>query len=119
MQAMLKLLLAATAIAAAGCGGGGGGNGGGVTLQVTPSNASLFPGTSLSLAAAVQGTSDLRVTWSVDEGAVGGGVTTAGVYTAPVGTGTYHVTATSVADPNQKATVAVTVAVSTATGTIR
>ncbi len=49
------------------------------------------------------------MTWSVQEGAAGGTVSTTGVYTAPANAGTYHVVATSQADTTKIATVAVTV----------
>jgi hypothetical protein len=57
------------------------------------------------------------VTWSVQEGASGGAITPAGVYTAPNGVGTYHVVATSVADGTKTATATVTVATNLVTGT--
>ena len=50
------------------------------------------------------------VTWSVQEGAPGGSVTAAGVYTAPGTAGTYHLVATSQADATKSATATVTVA---------
>lgn len=103
---------------AAGCGGGGGG-GTPVSLLLTPGVARVFPGDSQPFVAQVQGAADTRVTWSIDEGAAGGSVTSAGLYTAPLVAGTYHLVATSVADPSKQARIAVTVAVSTATGTIR
>jgi hypothetical protein len=43
------------------------------------------------------------------EGAAGGAVSATGVYTAPSTGGTYHVIATSVADPSRSATAAITV----------
>lgn len=49
------------------------------------------------------------VNWSVQEGATGGTITSAGLYTAPATTGTYHVIATDSADSSQTATATVTV----------
>ena len=49
------------------------------------------------------------VTWSVQE-ADGGTIDADGTYHAPATPGTYHVIATSTADPSKKATVAMTVA---------
>src|SRR5262249_35823903 len=49
------------------------------------------------------------VTWSVKEGASGGTIDAAGHYTAPVTPGTFHVVATSVADPTKTATATATV----------
>ncbi len=58
--------------------------------------------------ATVTGSTNTAVTWSVQE-ANGGTITQAGVYTAPSTAGTYHVLATSQADPTKVATIAVTV----------
>jgi Zn-dependent metalloprotease len=49
------------------------------------------------------------VTWAIQEGAAGGAITAGGVYTAPSTFGTYHVVATSVADPSKSATITVRV----------
>jgi hypothetical protein len=49
----------------------------------------------------------------VQEGAAGGSITSAGVYTAPAGAGTYHVVARSAADSTKVATATVTVSAST------
>ena len=59
--------------------------------------------------AVVVGRTDQRVTWGVSE-ADGGTISTNGLYHAPASSGTYHVTATSVADPSRSATATVTVA---------
>jgi hypothetical protein len=59
--------------------------------------------------ASVTGTSNTAVTWSVTEASAGGSVTTAGVYTAPSTGGTYHVVATSQADPSKSQSATVTV----------
>jgi hypothetical protein len=50
-------------------------------------------------------TTNVPVTWSVQEGATGGAITADGVYTAPGAAGLFHVVATSVQDAS-KATVA-------------
>lgn len=50
--------------------------------------------------------------WTVEEGVSGGTVTSGGFYTAPSNAGTYHVSATSVADPSKSATAAVSVVAS-------
>jgi hypothetical protein len=50
------------------------------------------------------------VSWSIQEGAAGGAVTSTGSYTAPATGGTYHVVATSLADATVSATATVTVA---------
>jgi 6-phosphogluconolactonase len=56
------------------------------------------------------------VTWKVKEGAAGGKITTAGLYTAPAAAGTFHVVVTSVADPTKSATATVTVTAAAADG---
>jgi hypothetical protein len=63
----------------------------------------------VTFTATVTGSSDRAATWSIQEGAAGGSVTAAGVYTAPATAGTYHVVATSHADPTRIATAAVVV----------
>jgi hypothetical protein len=79
-----------------------------VTLQ--PASASVFSCQSTTFKATVSGTSNSAVTWSVQEGAAGGSITTGGTYTAPSVAGTYHVVATSQADPSKSAAGPVTVA---------
>jgi hypothetical protein len=63
-----------------------------------------------TFSATVVSTVDQGVSWSVQEGAAGGSVSSSGVYTAPAAFGTYHVLATSHADPTQSATATITVA---------
>lgn len=69
-----------------------------ISVLVDPASAEIAPGTSVQLVATVTGTADTAVTWSVVEPG-GGTVDAAGVYTAPTATGTFHVRATSHADP--------------------
>ncbi len=57
--------------------------------------------------ATVTGSANVLVNWSVVE--PGGGSVIAGLYTAPLTPGTYHVRATSIADPTKSATATVTV----------
>lgn len=70
-----------------------------VTVSVTPATASISVGQSQSLSATVANSANMVVTWSVAEGSSGGSVTSAGVYTAPMVAGAYHVIATSQANP--------------------
>jgi hypothetical protein len=79
-----------------------------IVIVVTPSAAQVVPGGSVDFAAAVSGSADIRVAWSVQE-ANGGTVDASGHYTAPASPGTFHVVATSVADPTRIATAAVVV----------
>lgn len=78
-----------------------------VGVSMTPTSSSVgILGTRLFVAT-VQGSLNQLVTWSVVE--PGGGSVLAGLYTAPLVAGTYHVRATSVADPTKSATATVTV----------
>src|SRR5689334_6138127 len=83
----------------------------GLSVTVSPHDPSLVPNASVAFSAAVTGAAASQatsVTWSVQE-AGGGKVDSAGTYTAPGAAGTFHVVATSVADPSKSdvATVAV------------
>jgi hypothetical protein len=49
------------------------------------------------------------VNWTVQEGESGGSITSNGLYTAPVDTGAFHITATSTADSSMGATAQITV----------
>lgn len=116
------LLLAALLCLLGGCGGGS--SGPAVTITISPTTVSLVPAATQTFTATVTHTNNTAVTWSVQEGANGGSVTSAGVYTAPALAGTYHVIATSQADSTKTATATVTVHVgvtvvpSTATTTL-
>jgi hypothetical protein len=83
-----------------------------LTVTITPQHTSVNPGGTQQFAAVVSVAASGQstdVNWAVTESA-GGSVDTSGLYTAPQATGTYHVSATSVADPSKSdsATVAVT-----------
>jgi hypothetical protein len=80
-----------------------------VVVTVAPPVAAANGCTTLAFTATVTGASDGSVTWAVQEGAAGGAITAAGVYTAPAAPGTYHVVATSRADATRSAVVPVTV----------
>lgn len=79
-------------------------------VAVTPATIKVIPGGTQTFTAVVTATGGTNVTWSIKEGAVGGTITAAGVYTAPAANGTYRVVATSVADPTQSGIAIVTVA---------
>ncbi len=117
------LIIGAWLCLLAGCGGGGSGSSGPpVSITISPTTASLIPAALQPFTATVTPAGTTAVTWSVQEGATGGAVTGAGVYTAPATAGTYHVVATSQADPTKTAvatvTVHIAVAVSPTTATI-
>jgi hypothetical protein len=79
-----------------------------VAVSITRAPASADACGSVTFEASVSGASDPSVTWSVQE-ANGGTITAAGVYTAPALGGTYHVVATSNADPAKSAVAPVAV----------
>lgn len=80
-----------------------------VVVTVSPATGSVDECKTLQLGATVTGSANGAVTWSVQEGAAGGTVSAAGLYTAPNGPGTAHVVATSVADPTKTAVATLTV----------
>ena len=71
-------------------------------LTVSPSTTGVFAGATTTF------TASQAATWSLTE-ANGGHLTSAGVYTAPAISGTYHAIATSTADASKKATVTISV----------
>lgn len=73
---------------------------GGVSISISPKTTSTALGGSVTFSAAVTGASNTAATWSVQESG-GGTVDSTGKYTAPATGGTYHVVATSVADPTK------------------
>ena len=84
-----------------------------VSLTISPLAASITSGATQRFTATVSGSADMAVAWSVAEGAAGGSIDPAGLYTAPQASGTFHVVAASHADPSRTATAAVTVSKST------
>jgi|GEM_PF-1297765 len=80
-----------------------------VEVAINPTSVTLPTGGTRTFTATVTGTTNTAVTWSVQEGAAGGTITQAGLYTAPSNAGTYHVVVTSQAAPSQSAVASVTV----------
>ena len=84
-----------------------------VSVTISPSSATLLPSQSQPFKAAVSGTSNTAVSWSVDN--IPGGNTSVGTisnkgdYTAPSSAGKHTILATSDADPTKSASAAVTV----------
>ena len=80
------------------------------SLAISPSNAMVTQGDSLNFSATVPGSANASVNWSIQEGAAGGSITNAGVYTAPAASiGKFHVVATSVANATVTAVASVDV----------
>jgi parallel beta-helix repeat protein len=93
-----------------------------LAVALSPSSASLAAGASLNISAAVTGSSNLAVTWTVD-GVAGGNASVGTVsgsgdsvtYTAPAAAGSHTVTATSTADATKSASATITVQASVQT----
>ncbi len=83
----------------------------GPTVVVNLTEATITVTSSLThqFTATVTGSTNVVVTWSLQEGAAAGGVSGTGLYTATATPGTYHVIATSVADVTRSDTATVTV----------
>lgn len=79
-----------------------------VVVTVTPDTATVKTNGTATFAASVVNSTNPQVTWKVVE-AGGGTISSSGLYTAPSAEGTYHVKATSAADPTKSATSTVTV----------
>ena len=80
-----------------------------VVVTINPTSANVSPGATQQFTSTVTGDCNLANTWSVEEGASGGSITSTGLYTAPALGGTFHVRSTSVADPTMFARATVTV----------
>lgn len=79
-----------------------------IVVAVTPLTATVEQGGTQAFTSAVTGSATTSVTWKVTETA-GGGVTSAGVYTAPMKAGMYHVVAASTVNTASTGTATVTV----------
>ena len=80
-----------------------------VAISISPTTATLDACKGQVFTATVTNTTNTAVTWTVTEGAAGGAVAANGTYTAPQTAGTYHVVATSVADPSKTVQGTITV----------
>jgi hypothetical protein len=78
-----------------------------VAIAISPTTASLDACKGQVFTATVTNSSNTNATWSVLES--GGGTVVNGIYTAPQTAGTYHVVATSVADPTKTVQGTITV----------
>lgn len=98
VPARVSAAIATLALSAAGCAARSSSPGPAVAVQVSTTTPRIHVGGAATFVAQVNGTSDGRVTWTVDEPA-GGSIDAAGHYTAPGAAGIYHVRATSVSAP--------------------
>jgi hypothetical protein len=92
-----------------------------VSVSVSPTTATVPIGGTATFTATVSGSSDVTVTWSIQEVSGCGSVTQGGVYTAPatLPSGACHVVATSHADATKSAVAVVTVSGSVTTLGVR
>jgi hypothetical protein len=70
--------------------------------QVEPSQIHISPGSTTAFTIRVKGIPKNSVNWSVEE-SDGGSISAEGFYQAPAHSGTFHVVATSTADPDARA----------------
>jgi beta-glucanase (GH16 family) len=80
-----------------------------VGVTITPNSADLAAAETEQFTGAVIGAVNTALTWSIQEGATGGTVTSTGLYTASSTAGTYHVVVTSQADSSKTASATVVV----------
>jgi uncharacterized cupin superfamily protein len=81
----------------------------GIVVSLSPLAAVADACQAVDFSAVVTGTASQAVAWAVREGDAGGTITSGGSYTAPATAGTYHVTATSTADPTKSIEGTITV----------
>ena len=119
MKSMAPIIALGLIVFLFGCGGGGQSNSTppptpSVTISTSNSAVAVTAGASQTFTATVTGTTNTAVAWSIQEGSAGGTIDAGGKYTAPSTAGTFHIVATSMADPTKTAviTVAVTASVS-------
>lgn len=78
-------------------------------MTIEPDVATVVAGTPQVFVATVAEPASPALTWSVEEGSVGGDISPTGVYRAPNRTGTYHIVAASGADSSSRGRATVTV----------
>jgi hypothetical protein len=84
----------------------------GLSVFVAPNFATVQTGQTQQFTSTVTGSSNTAVTWS----ARGGTISSTGLYTAPSTTGTYTVTATSVADSTKSGSATASVSITPTSG---
>src|SRR5262249_17244175 len=108
-----SLALLAVIFIFSGCGGSGSGPNSNRFVDPPPNTAvtvspsgigQVWEGTQVQFSARVSGIANQSVSWSVREGTSGGTIESTGLYTAPRVPGTFHVIATSLADPKASGT---------------
>jgi WD40 repeat protein len=80
-----------------------------VQISIFPSSDTLRIGGQRQFSGFDRTVGQYDVTWSVQEGAAGGSISAGGLYTAPTAAGTFHLVATSNANPKLSATAPVAV----------
>lgn len=80
-----------------------------LAVTLSPATDLLGPAGARTVFATVSGSVNTSVTWSVAEGSAGGSISQSGDYTAPNGTGTFHVVAASQKQPSVTASATFTI----------
>jgi hypothetical protein len=75
---------------------------------ISPTAVALGPKQAQQFEAILNGTK-ADATWAIEEGEIGGSITSTGLYTVPAHVGTFHVIATFVGDPSKSAAATVSV----------
>ena len=81
-----------------------------VAISLNQTAVTIDVGNQFTFVANVTGTVNTAISWSIQEGASGGSITSSGIYTAPGTDGTFHVIATSQADKSRHQSATITVA---------
>jgi len=84
-----------------------------ITFLIAPDAVDIKPGSNSAFSATLKGLASAEVSWAV-QGAGGGSISSAGVYTAPATEGVYHIVATSTANGNYRATAVAVVSITAA-----
>lgn len=111
-RSVAMVFLAVLVVGLVACGGGNSNpepSPGSISVSISPATANMLVATETRFTATVTGSSNAAVTFSVVEGATGGQILGTGDYLASSTPGTYHVRATSNADPSKYAQATVTV----------
>lgn len=87
-----------------------------ISVTILPASVQLPINASQQFNATVSGSSNTNVTWSLQEGAAAGTISSDGFYTAPSIAGIYHLIATSVADPTKSVNVTLSIIGAVASG---
>lgn len=121
MRPLLWSAVGSLAVLLCGCAGSSSSTKTSISVSVSPATASVAVGKTQQFSAAVTGTSNTAVTWSVAGGASNGTITSSGLYTAPPAMpnpAQVTVTAASQADSTKSNSAAVTITSTVSSGSV-